>query len=179
MPGRRPIVNNIDLMPVIRVCRRSSRQEALGAWLTLSEFVEENIDDVCAQLNSRWLVSICDTYADFGDIPHRNNALLISLLCNYERIVQTTKFASKPIRKKINDENNWLWDDNQLIAINGTVDVHINLFRRIRKNFENTPVLLKILRTIIKRMLKNKTTLKRFGRISGRNIYKDIMGELK
>ena len=121
---KEPIVNGVNLLPMIKACRRNAdRYKLLGSWLTLSEFVEENIDDICEQLDSRWLISICDTYADYGDAIHKCNATLISLLCNYERIVQTTSFASKPNKKKkITNNNNWLWDDNQLIAINGKAE---------------------------------------------------------
>ena len=44
-------------------------------WPEFRELVETRLPDVLRQLSTRWLISVCDTYVDFGE-PRRFDALL-------------------------------------------------------------------------------------------------------
>jgi polysaccharide pyruvyl transferase WcaK-like protein len=55
----------------------------------LRQLVEGNLDLAITQLNTRWLISICDSYADFGNPIESRNALLISSFLNWERLAES------------------------------------------------------------------------------------------
>lgn len=55
-------------------------------WLFFKKEVEDNIHYLCSVMSTRWLVSICDSFVDYGSDIERSNALLLSSLVNWERV---------------------------------------------------------------------------------------------
>jgi len=76
--------------------RRGVHAEA--TFRCLRQLVEGNLDLVVQQLDARWLVSICDSYADFGTPIEARNALLISSFLNWERITASYLQWADPCR---------------------------------------------------------------------------------
>ena len=50
-----------EIQPLIVKLRR--RIEPEETWREFSRLIEADIDRVCSELNTSWLVSVCDTYA--------------------------------------------------------------------------------------------------------------------
>lgn len=130
----------------------------------LRQLVEGNLDLVLTQLNSRWLISICDSYADFGDSVEARNALLISTFLNWERLAATYIHWSEPDRTTLSVNrpvalvNEPLWDG--LLTINLRCgDTTNNMLIRYAKLLESTPYLLRIWRTLLQRIRNNDSVM--------------------
>lgn len=78
----------------------------------------EHID--MSQLNSRWLISIADTYIDHGNEIEKLTALLISGIMTWEKMAHS------------NGKFEQLWDGLQTVH-RRKGDAHINLAKRIKK----------------------------------------------
>lgn len=122
----------------------------------LKQYVIENVDEICEEVNTRWLVSICETFADHGDFNERNIGFNISLIVNYERMAKTYYYNSEPgTIPKIPQP---LWDGIETIKVDGG-DALVNLEFRMRELLidKNYIYLGKIFNTIINRMRKSDT----------------------
>lgn len=137
---------------------------AVTAFRCLQQLVGDSLDITVKALDTRWLISICDSYADNGNSIECRNALLISTFLTWERIAatyirwatgnSTTLKTSKPIPAK----NEPLWD--------GLITIHLrrgdtlnNLLMRYARLLEETPALLAIWRELIKRIRSNDSVL--------------------
>jgi hypothetical protein len=119
------------------------------------EYVIENVDEICEVADTRWLVSICETFADHGDFNERNIGFNISLIVNYERMARTYYYGSEPGKRP--EVPQPLWDGIETIHERG--DALINLEFRMRELLidKNYIYLGKIFNTIINRMRKSDT----------------------
>lgn len=132
--------------------------------LELRNVVEKNIDRICEELDTRWLVSICDTYADFGDPIEKRNAMLIVQVANFEKLWATNllmydvKLNPKKLDKLKKNKVIPLWDGMYSFNVNHG-DITNNLFRRLNNLMEETSVLNKIYLTVLKRIKDNDTAL--------------------
>lgn len=135
--------------------RRRMHPEA--TFLCLRQLVESQVDSVVGQLDARWLVSICDSYADHGDPVAARNALLISTFVTWERLAATharwadPKRTTSRVEHPIPEHNAPLWD--------GLVTVHLargdttcNLLARYARLLAATPHLLQIWRDLLRRI---------------------------
>jgi hypothetical protein len=133
-------------------------------WNKFKNLVESNIDEICQTFSTRWLVSICDTYVDYGNEIERRNALFISLITNMEKLFLTRVMMYdlvlnpnkvEALKKK---KTYPLWDGmTSFNIIRG--DMTINLFRRIRSILKVTPTLGKIFEMTLNRITINDTFL--------------------
>lgn len=142
--------------------RRNKYPEA--TFCCLRQLVQGNIKLVLNQLNSRWLVSICDSYADFGKPIEARNALLISTFLNWERLAASYIHWSEPSRttrcidNPVDPKNQPLWDG--LVTVQLTRgDTINNLLIRYAKLLENTPHLLRIWHTLLDRLKNNDSVM--------------------
>ncbi len=126
--------------------------------------VERNIDRICATFDSRWLISICDTYVDYGDKVVSRNAMLIVQIANFEKLWATNLLMYDV---KLNKEKErilrkhrvvHLWDGMYSMNINHG-DMINNFFNRLNALMAETPVLEKIYYTVLERMKQHGTTL--------------------
>ena len=151
-----------QLMNLTVYLRRNKYPEA--TFSCLRQLVEGNLNLVVNQLNSRWLVSICDSYADFGRPMEARNALLISTFLNWERLAASYIHWSEPNRttrrvdNPVDPKNYPLWDG--LITVQLTRgDTINNLLIRYAKLLKNTPHLLRIWRALLDRLKDNDSVM--------------------
>lgn len=151
-----------ELKPLIVQLRRQNNVEQ--NWQTFQKIIEGNLEKVCNELDTRWLISVTDTYADYGSPIEQRNALYISMIANFEKLWATNllmydlKSNRERTDKLLNNEIIPLWDGMYSFNINRG-DMTRNLFGRLFEFQKETPVLEKILETVLQRMMENETTL--------------------
>lgn len=124
-------------------------EAARTAFSHMADLFEGNVEYWCAKLNTRWLVSVCDSYADFGQVGEAECALQISLLVNWERMAWS---ARNGCTKATPHTRGPAWDGTSTLGTDGRVDVHRNLLRRLRKQWRAHPYLDRLGCTILLRM---------------------------
>ena len=135
-----------------------------ASWRTFSDMIDENIDQVCESFDSRWLISICDTYVDYGDPVSSRNAMLIVQITNFEKLWATNLLmydvTLNKEKEKILTKHRvvHLWDGMYSMNINHG-DMVNNLFNRMNALMAETPVLEKIYYSVLDRMKQHGTTL--------------------
>jgi polysaccharide pyruvyl transferase WcaK-like protein len=151
-----------QLLPLTVYLRRGIRPVA--SFRCVKQLIEGNLDLALSQLDTRWLISVCDSYTDHGDAIESRNALLISSFLNWERLAESYLRWSNPdlcslkIDRPIPQTNEPLWD--------GLITVHLrrgdtlnNLLIRYARVLHPTPVLLAIWRELLSRIRANNTLL--------------------
>lgn len=155
-----------DMQEIIRpiiVCLRRG-QEVEENWAKFRELVEADTTAICTGLNTRWLISVCDTYIDMGSEIERRNAMFITMLANMEKIGQSY------VNWRVNYDDPFvvpeaheprkiqLWDGmTSMHLVIG--DVTNNLFRRLETLLEPTPHLRTIYHTVLERIQSRPTIL--------------------
>ncbi len=158
-PPSPPLLNIV--LPIIVNLRRGIEVEE--SMILLRHAVEGNIDEICKQLDTRWLVSICDTYAEFGGPIERRNAFFVSMLAILEKTSQTYAFwrlgypQSLDTSQPLEHRKVPLWDGmDSFHLVHG--DVTINMFRRLESLLIETPCIEQIYRRV-KEAIKNNETI--------------------
>ena len=157
-----PLLILRQLTPITVYLRRGIDTRA--NFLFLRQLIEGNLELSLAQLNSRWLVSICDSYADFGEPIEARNALLISTFLNWERLASTyidwvtPDHTTKKSSNSIPEANRHLWDGLYTVHLRRG-DTTNNLFIRYAKSLESTPHLFRIWQTLLSRIRENDSVL--------------------
>jgi hypothetical protein len=142
-------------------------------WIEFRNLVEQNIDEACSILDTRWLVSICDTYVDYGDDIIRRNAMLVVQIANFEKLWATNLLMydiylnPEKLKELKNNKIIPLWDGMYSFNINHG-DLTNNLFDRMENLLKETPVIEKIYRTVIQRIRENDTVLANLNKYHGR-----------
>lgn len=155
--------NNIlpDIKKLIKYLRRNVDIEK--NWTEFKENIELNINEVCRSFNTRWLISVCDTYVDYGNELEKRNAMFVVLIANLEKLWATNllmydvKLNPSKLSELKKNKVIPLWDGMYSFNINHG-DMTSNMIRRLNSLFVQTPVLEKIFNTVLKRM-NNNTTL--------------------
>ena len=125
----------------------------------MKKYVNENIDEICNELDTRTLISLCEVYIDLSeDRKDKSDALI---LVTFIKIIQSTTSAMK-IRGVLSPEwtkekreeaqekyeplypqmDTILWDGMRLML--GGDNVYINLFTRISSVLKDNEVMFKI-----------------------------------
>ncbi len=126
--------------------------------------VEGDLDAVCTELNTRWLVSLCDTYVDFGEPIEQRNAMLVSMLVNWEKVAQSYVLwksnyeGSLEVPEHHEPRKLFLWDGMTSFHLE-IGDVTNNLFARTQRLLAETPQIERIYRTVLERIEKDETIL--------------------
>ena len=118
-------------------------------------------------VNSRWIVSILDTFVDYGSEQESRNAMMGVLLANWERARATVDAGecNKPLRPYV--------DGLKLFATNSKEDAHRNMCRRLRRLMEATPVVSDLFAELYRRVLTAPNgTLAKLNSISSVQIIK-------
>ncbi|ARP97998.1 class I SAM-dependent methyltransferase [Pseudorhodoplanes sinuspersici] len=154
----------------ILIAELRNRREPEKNWNAFRTLIELNCDTVTTTFSSRWLVSICDTYADYAEPKRSRNALLISLLFNMIR-VSDSLYESKDIR---GDRIDAIKND-QLPLFDGFVTLHLdkqdtflNLAKRLTKALSDDKLLYGIFVELLERAKRNDNLLSRFAGNSAR-----------
>jgi len=151
-----------EVEAMIKKLRR--RKDGSNTWELFQSIVENNIDEICRSFNTRWLISICDTYADFGDPISRRNALLVVQTANFEKLWATyllmydMKLSHQKVDALKKNKIIPLWDGMYSFNINHG-DMTNNFFRRVEAAMKETPVIKKIWDTVLLRLDQEGTTL--------------------
>lgn len=147
-----------------------NRRDPEKNWNAFRTLIELNRNAVTASFSSRWLVSVCDTYADYAEPKRSRNALLISLLFNMIR-VSDSLYESKDIR---GDRIDAIKND-QLPLFDGFVTLHLdkqdtflNLAKRLTKALSDDKLLYGIFVELLERAKRNDNLLSRFAGKSAR-----------
>jgi hypothetical protein len=138
-------------------------------WERLQGIWETEPDFLCTNLNSRWLISALDTFADYGDPVMQARALIQVAFFNTLRIAQTERIllAEQPPSGNlpVQNEMHELWDGIETYNFRRG-DVVWNMVARIRRALEPDPILSKIFETLLERALRRDTLIGRVARAS-------------
>lgn len=159
------MINSDNILPYIKQLIKYLRRkiDVERNWLEFKEVIENNIDEVCKNFNTRWLISVCDTYADYGNELEKRNAMFIVLIANLEKIWATNllmydvKLNTSKLSQLKKNKVIPLWDGMFSFNINHG-DMTNNMIKRLNSLLVQTPVLEKIYNTVLKRMKENDTT---------------------
>jgi hypothetical protein len=136
--------------------------------------VHENLDELCETTDTRWLVSICDTIADYGKTDlERSNAILISSIVYsiklMDTVVVTPDYPETNKEKILQHWDQPLWDGMWRFDIHNGNMVE-NQFARINRVLRSTPYLHKIYQEVLKRALKGPNTFSTLAKIHNRGL---------
>ncbi len=151
-----------EIKSLIILLRRQKETDII--WPRFNTLINDKIDQICSNFDTRWLVSIADTFADYGTPIEQRNAIFISIVVNFEKLWATNllMYDIQLNQDKLNilKKNRIipLWDGMYSFNINRG-DMMNNLFFRIRRLIKETPVLEKIFETILDRIIINDTIL--------------------
>jgi hypothetical protein len=151
-----------DIRPVIRNIRRGIDVER--NFERFRVLVEGQTERVCSDLDTRWLVSVCDTYADFGTPVESRNAMFVSLLANFEKVSQSYVYwklgyeGSLEVPADHEPRKVPLWDGMSSFHLS-VGDVTNNLFARLGRLMEPTPHIARIYETVRDRLRDHETIL--------------------
>jgi len=127
------------------------------------ELLENQSEVLITNLNTRWLISVCDTYVDHGTNQEKANALVISTYVNMVKLADTYIYTLSD--QSIDQSNfsthgpdNELWDGITQYCMQAG-DMFHNLNSRICLTLESTPIISQIWLNIFERMQKNKNLL--------------------
>lgn len=158
---------------VILIRRRIALDENLrefsALWEAEAEFLAQH-------LSSRWLISTCDTFADYGERERRAMATMLVILVNMTKLAQTERlclkdetlarekydFIAERYRRKQPIE---LWDSMTAYSPYGG-DMPGNMFRRMLALTDADNVMRPIARMLVQRAVEADTLLGRLARIN-------------
>lgn len=158
---------------VVCLRRRLELAENLPVFLRL--WAEEH-EFLTTHLNSRWLISACDSFVDYGSDAQKAAAMALVILINTVKLAETERFASRdplPLREKFDGiaerhaakRHIELWDGITAYAPY-TGDMPRNMLRRLATLTERDPALTSIARTLIRRAVAADTLLGRLARLN-------------
>ena len=126
------------------------------------EILNHDINFLCDSLSTRWLVSVCETIADYGNPRQRLAAICISTLVNLVKMAESERLL-RPEAKCWPSQYMEQWPHD---LKDGMTSYHIrhgdmprNLWRRMDDCLQDTPELQKILNTIIERLKSSENML--------------------
>lgn len=134
------------------------------SWNLFLKLIGENIEQICDSLDTRWLISICDTFVDFADPITSRNAMLVVQIANFEKLWATNllmydvKLNKEKLRVLKRNRVIHLWDGMYSLNINHG-DMTNNFFRRVNELMKESPIIERIYFSILERIKKNDTVL--------------------
>lgn len=141
------IPNILDLQKIhckykkLKYCICALRRGKVEYWNLFDEIVTTNISELSITLSPRWIVSVCDTYIDYGNEEEKSAAIAISTL-NFSFILTNSLYHGKD---KIDPKSN-------IVIKNGYVNYDTSfMFKKENDFFEN---FLKRFLFVIKRSKK-------------------------
>src|SRR5579871_259500 len=158
---------------VVCIRRKIDLDQNVPAFLKLWA---EEFEFLAAHLNSRWLISACDTFADYGSDAQKAGAMLLVVLINTVKLAETERLAlldPNPRREKFDaiaashdaKVHIELWDG--LVAYTPFAgDMPRNMLRRLATLTGKDRALNVIARILIHRAIAADTLLGRLGRLN-------------
>ncbi len=172
--GRLAHMRAFDL--IVR-CRRG---HDVAAWQELRALVEGDVQAFCAGSDTRWIVSVCDTYADYAEPAERAAAMLIVLLVDWEKLAWSLRLVSDQPAPGLPDRahcNAPLWDGVMSLDLyNRTYDMPRNLIRRLLKALRPFPHLAHMCRAVLERLVEAKHSTP--GLLNGASVHRDLCADI-
>jgi len=157
------------------VCLRRKLNVAENAPAFLKLWALEH-EFLATHLNSRWLISACDTFADYGSEAQKAAAMPLVVLINTVKLAETERLALRdpaPLPEKYNaivechnaQTHIELWDGITAYAPFAG-DMPRNMLRRLASLIDKDPALTTIARTLVRRAVAADTLLGRLARMN-------------
>lgn len=159
-------MNDDELKKKVAFLIKSLRKkENIGRnWEEFKEIIKTNLDQVCAVLDTRWLISICDTFVDYGSDIEKRNAMLVVQFANLEKLWATyllmydINLNSEKLNQLKKNKIIPLWDGMYSFNIHHG-DMTNNMFSRMDLLMKETPVIEKFYQVVLERHKLNDTVL--------------------
>jgi len=160
---------------VMEIVRLRREIEVNKSWQRFNELLDAHIDLYVTHLNTRWLVSICDTVTDHGDSSRRSKALLISTVVNMIKLAETERqLSTNPVHdpaKVRRPKYTRFWNGMTPYGIKKG-DMARQLLTRISTSIEDDVVLTKIWLAVLGKLKTSDTILLRLHKLhKGRGIF--------
>ncbi len=157
-----------DIFKKLKVCiirlRRGVRVKE--TWPIFDKMVKDHLEFFIDQLNSRWLVSILDTYIDHGTPTEQRSAATIVAIMNMERFSATSK--PKHFGKN-------MWDGLETVSKRRDADGHINFMERLGRLLAQDEFLVPIMSYLLNTAASNpQSVISSWNRVSSRNTHGDM-----
>ena len=160
---------------IVRIRRKIGLDSALAEFFALWD---SRAEQLVASLSSRWLVSACDTFADYGTPFQRAAALMLSSTINTLKLAETERLLLRDIStdpakleavvgSHAEQAHIDLWDGMTAYSVVAG-DMPRNLLRRVHEVLGEDPVLAVIGRTLIDRALAADTVFGRLAKLNHR-----------
>lgn len=146
------------LFPMIKAHRRNDEFN-FHEW---HRYITENITEICKELNTRWLISICDTYLMSGNEKQQSLAAIPIMFVNNLKFYITFNYIlqeywdGKTVEFEPNKE---LWDGVIMFNFKNKIyeDTLMNMFDRIMEIYRTeNDIFFKIYVTIMIRYYENE-----------------------
>ncbi|MDO6536041.1 hypothetical protein [Alteromonas stellipolaris] len=159
-----------DVIDLIKKLRNSV--DVSSNFSAFDDLVKSNIQFVVGNFNTKWLVSICDTYADFGNSEEKRNALYITWFVATLRLADTVMLMHNSQLDtvqvtKLKTSRVPLYDGLKTLHLDRQ-DTLLNLSKRTHRNMQTTPFLLDIFVAVTKRMKSSNHILLSFMEVTKR-----------
>ena len=131
---------NLEIRSMI-VFFRKKAGDAIHKKFMFSAFemkLERNLDWVCRSMSLRWIVSICDTYADYGTPKQQALALTVVTMVNTERFSWGAILREKESRR---NRKRIMFDGLNVPGFDSSQDTSSNWARRMGRICRGEPVL--------------------------------------
>jgi len=156
------------LTPLIADLRNRRNPET--TFSTFQTLMDAHADDLLASVSLRWLVSMCDTYADYGTPIERRNALLVSLFVNLIRVSDTLRKAERreeipAMIEVLKTTQLPLYDGLKTLSL-AKQDTCLNLAKRLIRVLQETPFFLAVYQKAVRESLAHDSLLGTFARLS-------------
>jgi hypothetical protein len=152
-----------EIVALIRELR--NERDVDTNWPRFRDLVEANIDHISRTLSLRRLVSICDTYADYGDDLTARNATIVSVFSNMLRLAETVRLTRPYIDpakwEQARGEPIELYDGLTTFSIDRQ-DTFLNMSKRTLRAVGGDPVIGPIWRTLLERLQNHDTVTGEF-----------------
>lgn len=128
------------------------------------EFVRSNIKDICEVFNTRWLISVCDTYAGHPNKEKAAGAMIIITFVNMIKLWGTDlsirdQRIDKELLKLCKTDQREIWDGVITFKLAPDGDMLRNMVKRQSIILETDEVLSNIFKTILKIVFKTNNPL--------------------
>ena len=156
----------VTLIRAIRQDRAAAERFAL-----LDALLRDRGAEVCAACNIRWLVAICDSYADHAPPPEAGVGLSISAMIAMLRLAETVRFLRPELRQSRLDQACatpfLLYSGVQTLGIDDQ-DTLLTLSKRLYRATADLPHLRLVLETILTRLQEEDSVLAELAYYSAR-----------
>lgn len=144
-------------------------------WAEFQRLMAAHHETIIDELDTRWLVSICDTYADKGGDIEAIQGLLISTFCNLIKLGDTFKLvcvdpSCDEVKLQIQPQELWDGMTSYLVCAG---DMPRNLINRLNSRMGTNPVFRKLWTTVLSRVARSENFLTSLGRLNTRNPFFD------